>query len=102
MQMFGQKCKHMQITPFGRRAMLAPGASHTAIIGPIGRMRRGARPNALRPGKLRGSTDKLDEEMPKLDGKIAVYHRWKLCLVASLLVVTLSKPGKPNVVPPTA
>src|SRR4030088_530930 len=26
----------------------------------------------LRPGKLRGSTDKLEEEMPKLDGKIAV------------------------------
>jgi hypothetical protein len=31
-----------------------------------------ARPNALRPGKLRGSTDKLEKEMPKLDGKIAV------------------------------
>jgi NAD(P)-dependent dehydrogenase (short-subunit alcohol dehydrogenase family) len=30
------------------------------------------RPNALRPGKLRGSTDKLEEEMPKLDGKIAI------------------------------
>src|SRR3981081_511891 len=35
-------------------------------------MRRGARPNALRSGKLRGSTDKREEEMPKLDGKIAV------------------------------
>src|ERR1700704_2023201 len=35
-------------------------------------MRRGARPNALRSGKLRGSTDKREEETPKLDGKIAV------------------------------
>src|ERR1700682_49534 len=34
-------------------------------------MRRGARPNALRPRKLRGSTDKLEEDMPKLAGKIA-------------------------------
>src|ERR1700704_3019312 len=31
-----------------------------------------ARPNALRPGELAGSTDKLEEDMPKLDGKIAV------------------------------
>jgi short subunit dehydrogenase len=31
-----------------------------------------ARPNALRPGELPGSTDKLEEDMPKLDGKIAV------------------------------
>jgi NAD(P)-dependent dehydrogenase (short-subunit alcohol dehydrogenase family) len=35
-------------------------------------MRRRARPIALRPGKLCGSTDKLEEQMPKLDGKIAV------------------------------
>src|SRR6202022_1616553 len=35
-------------------------------------MRRGARPDALRPGKLRGSTDMTEEKMPKLDGKIAV------------------------------
>src|SRR5258705_9496681 len=35
-------------------------------------MRRGARPMALRPGKLRDSPDKLEEDMPKLDGKIAV------------------------------
>src|SRR5258705_8718296 len=35
-------------------------------------MRGRARPNAPRPGKLRGSTDKREEEMPKLDGKIAV------------------------------
>src|SRR3981189_3996244 len=35
-------------------------------------MRRRARPNAPSPGKLRGSTDKGEEEMPKLDGKIAV------------------------------
>src|ERR1700709_2377235 len=35
-------------------------------------MRRRARPNAPSPGKLRGSTDKREEEMPKLDGKIAV------------------------------
>ena len=44
----------------------------SSIIGPIGRMRRGARPNALRSGKLHGSIDKVEEEMPKLDGKIAV------------------------------
>jgi hypothetical protein len=31
-----------------------------------------ARPNALRPGELPGSTDKLEEDIPKLDGKIAV------------------------------
>src|ERR1700716_2607911 len=35
-------------------------------------MRRRARPNALRPGKLRGSTDMTEEKMAKLDGKIAV------------------------------
>src|SRR6267154_1878191 len=35
-------------------------------------MRRRARPNVPSPGKLRGSTDKREEEMPKLDGKIAV------------------------------
>src|SRR5258708_12745796 len=35
-------------------------------------MRRRARPNAPRPGKLRGSTDMTEEKMAKLDGKIAV------------------------------
>src|SRR5882762_2590354 len=33
---------------------------------------RGQSPNALRPGELLGSTDKLEKKMPKLDGKIAV------------------------------
>jgi NADPH:quinone reductase-like Zn-dependent oxidoreductase len=36
------------------------------------RARRGQSPNALRPGELPSSTDKLEEKMPKLDGKIAV------------------------------
>src|SRR5258705_4175934 len=40
-----------------------------SIIGPMGREVRG---KAGRPGGLRGSTDKLEEDMPKLDGKIAV------------------------------
>jgi hypothetical protein len=65
-------------------------------------MRRGTRPNALRPGKLRGSTNKLEEEMPKLDGKIAVITGDRPASSHRFLVVTLSKPGKPNVVPPTA
>jgi NAD(P)-dependent dehydrogenase (short-subunit alcohol dehydrogenase family) len=36
------------------------------------RARRGQSLNALRPGELPSSTDKLEEKMPKLDGKIAV------------------------------
>src|SRR5260221_9189474 len=64
MQLFETKCKHMQITCF--------------LLDILCRLDHWtdwwseARGKAERPGELCGSTDKLEEDMPKLDGKIAV------------------------------
>jgi hypothetical protein len=64
---------------YADNVLLAGSFGVGSIIGPIGRMRRWARPNALRPGKLRGSTDKLEEEIDaETRWKDRCHHRWKL------------------------